>query len=52
MKAEKQTKSANFIRIIAIPRSLRDQGKISPKEYGRAKNYNKNLTGADIVIAD
>lgn len=52
MKAEKQTKSANFIRIIAILRCLRDQGKISPKEYGRAKNYYKNLTGADIVIAD
>ena len=52
MKAEKQTKSANFIRIIAILRSLRDQGKISPKEYGRAKIYYRNLTGADIVIAD
>lgn len=52
MKAEKQTKSANFIRIIAILKSLRDTGKISPKEYGRAKNYYKNLTGADIVIAD
>lgn len=52
MKAEKQTKSANFIRIIAILKNLRDNGKISSKEYGRAKNYYRNLTGADIVIAD
>lgn len=52
MKAEKQTKSANFIRIIAILKSLRDEGKITPKEYGRATKYYKNLTGADIVIAD
>ena len=52
MITEKQTKSANFIRIIAILKSLRDNGKISPKEYGRAKNYYRNLTGADIVSAD
>lgn len=52
MKAEKQTKSANYIRIIAVLKSLRDNGKISAKEYGRAKKYYRNLTGADIVIAD
>ena len=52
MIAEKQTKSANFLRIIAILKSLRDNGKISTKEYGRAKKYYRNLTGADIVIAD
>lgn len=52
MLAEKQTKSANYLRIIAILKSLRDEGKISPKEYGKAKKYYKNLTGADIVVAD
>lgn len=52
MIAEKQTKSVNFLRIIAIPKSLRDDGKISIQEYGRAKKYYKKLTGADIIIAD
>ena len=33
MIAEKQTKSANFLRIIAILKSLRDDGKISIQEY-------------------
>ena len=40
MKAEKQTKSANFLRIVAILKSLRDQGKISPKEYVRRLKEN------------
>lgn len=52
MKAEKKTKCANFLRIVAILKNLRDNGKISPKEYGNAKNYYRKLTGADIVIAD
>ena len=52
MIAEKQTKCANYIRIVAILKNLRDSGKISSKEYGRAKNYYRNLTGAYIVIAD
>ena len=52
MIAEKQTKSANFLRIIAILKSLRDDGKISIQEYSRAKKYYKKLTGADIIIAD
>ena len=52
MIAEKQTKCANYIRIISILKNLRDIGKINPKEYGRAKTYYRNLTGADIVIAD
>ena len=41
MIAEKQTKSANFLRIIAILKSLRDDGKISIQEYSRAKKYYK-----------
>lgn len=52
MIAEKKTKCANYIRIVSILKSLRDNGKISPREYSRAKNYYRNLTGADIIIAD
>ena len=52
MVVEKQTKSANYIRIVAVLKSLRDSGKINSKEYIRANNFYKNLTGADIVIAD
>lgn len=52
MLTETQTKSANFLRIIAVLRSLRESGVISDKEYGKAKKYYKKLTGADINIAD
>ena len=52
MIAEKQTKSANFLRIIAMLKSLRDDGKISIQEYRRKKKYYKKLTGADIIITD
>ena len=52
MISETQTKSANYLRIIAKLRSLRESGAISEKEYGRAKKYYKKLTGADICIVD
>lgn len=52
MVAENQKKSANYLRIVAVLRSLLANGTISQKEYGRAKKYYKKLTGADIVIAD
>ena len=52
MLTETQTKSANYIRIIAVLRSLKENGVISEKEYGRAKKYYKKLTGADICIAN
>lgn len=52
MVAEKQTKSANYFRIIAVLRHLLENGQISEKEYGRAKKYYKKMTGADIVISD
>lgn len=52
MVAEKQTKSANYLRIVSMLRHLLDIGKINEQEYGRAKKYYKQLTGADIVIAD
>ena len=42
MIAEKQTKSANFLRIIAILKSLRDDGKISIQETAERKNTIRN----------
>lgn len=52
MISEKQTKSANYLRIVTVLRSLLEDGTISVKEYARAKKYYQKLTGADIVIAD
>jgi len=52
MLAEKQTKCANYIRIVSVLKTLRDSGTISSKEYFRAKSFYKKMTGADIVIAD
>ena len=52
MVAEKQTKCANYLRIVSMLRHLLNVGNITEKEYGRAKKYYKQLTGADIVIAD
>ena len=52
MLSEFQTKSANYLRIIAVLKGLRERGYINDKEYVRAKKYYRKLTGADIVIAD
>lgn len=52
MRAEKQNKSANYLRILQRLRCLRDCGLISVKEYSRAKKYYRHVTGADIVIAE
>ena len=52
MLSETQTKSANYLRIIAVLRSLKESGTITEKEYGRAKKYYKKLTGADICITN
>ena len=52
MITEKQSKSANYLRIVAVLRQLLDSGKITNKEYGKAKKYYQKLTGADIIIAD
>lgn len=52
MVTETQTKSANYLRIIAVLRSLKESGTINEKEYVRAKKYYKKLTGADICVAD
>jgi len=48
---ETQAKSANFLRIVSVLQKLRDQEKITEKEYLRAKKYYQKLTGADITIA-
>ena len=52
MLAEKTEKNIKFVRIVAVLKSLRNSGGISPKEYNRAKNYYRKMTGADIIIAD
>lgn len=52
MLSEVQTKSANYLRIIAVLKALRERGHINDKEYTKAKKYYWKLTGADIVIAD
>ena len=52
MLSEVQTKSANYIRILSVLKSLKESGCINDKEYARAKKYYRKLTGADIVIAD
>ena len=51
MVADNTTKNANFIRIVTILRSLRDNGSITEQEYLRAKKYYMKLAGADIVLA-
>ena len=52
MLTEVQTKSANYIRIVSILRTLLNRGLIDEKEYAKAKKYYQKLTGADIVIAE
>ena len=52
MLSEVQTKSANYLHIVAVLKTLRERGYINEKEYARAKKYYCRLTGADIVIAD
>ncbi len=52
MRSESVTKSANYLRIIFVLRSLLADGTISRKEYNRAKEYYKKLTGSDLVIDD
>ena len=47
-----QTKSANFLFIVAVLKSMRDGAIITPAEYERAKRYYQKLTGSDLVIAD
>lgn len=52
MLTETQVKSANYLHLITVLRSLREKGVITPKEYDRAKKYYKKLTGSDLCIVD
>jgi len=52
MRSESATKSANYLRIVAVLRSLLADGIITRKEYNRAKEYYRKVTGSDLVIAD
>ena len=47
-----QTKSANYLFIVAVLKSMREGGVITLAEYERAKRYYRKLTGSDLVIAD
>ena len=50
--SEKQTKSANYLCIVSVLKTLKENGAITEKEYARAKKYYQQLTGADIVLAN
>ena len=52
MLSKVQTKSANYLCIVAVLKALRERGYINDKEYARAKKYYSKLTGADIMIVD
>ena len=52
MIAVSQTKSANYLFIVAVLKSIREGGVITLAEYERAKRYYRKLTGSDLVIAD
>lgn len=47
-----QTKSANYLLIVAVLKSMREDGVITLAEYEQAKRYYQKLTGSDLVIAD
>ena len=44
-----QTKSANYLFIVAVLKSMREGGVITLAEYER---YYQKLAGSDLVIAD
>ena len=52
MIAVSQAKSGNYLFIVAVRKSMRDGGVITPAEYGRARRYYQKLSGSDLVIAD
>ncbi len=52
MRSESVMKSANYLRIVSMLRSLLSDGTISQKEYTRAKEYYRKLTGSDLIIVD
>ena len=50
MLAENKTKNINFVRIVSVLKSLREEGSITREEYNRAKSFYQKLTGADIIV--
>ena len=52
MIAVSQTKSANYLFIVAVLTSMRDGGVITPAEYERATRDYQNLPGSDLVLAE
>ena len=52
MLTEKETKSANYLRILSVLKAMLEKGTITKKEYHRAAKYYRQLTGADIVLCD
>lgn len=52
MIALSQTKSANYLFIVAVLKPMREDGVITLAEYKRAKRYYQKLTGSDLIIAD
>lgn len=52
MLAENKTKNINFVRIVSVLKSLREEGSITREEYNRAKSFYQKLTGADIIVVD
>ena len=51
MLSEKQTKSANYLCIVSVLKTLKENGAITEKEYSRAKKYYQQFNVADIVIS-
>lgn len=52
MLAENKRKNINFVRIVSVLKSLREEGSITREEYYRAKTFYQKLTGADIIVVD
>lgn len=52
MLTEKETKSANYLRILSVLKAMLEKGTITKKEYLRAAKYYRQLTGADIILCD
>ena len=50
MIAEKQKQSANYMRILSVLQALRTGGMITEPEFEKAKEYYREITGADIII--
>lgn len=52
MIAVSADKSANYLFVVAVLKSMQESGVITLAEYERAKRYYQKLTSSDLVIAD